>query len=824
MNVCNRMMVWARLALVCGALVLPFVCAWGAAAQDGASKPDTGLTIDSNGMLTRVDRTRSYGELRLDGVKSLRTDDDEEVKYLDQDGKEQEKDVFLFQDIRVRRLVFPAGGPTELDTKSLTGIRDLEEIVFEGDIPSVKTEYRWFTFGEDDWRRQLKQITLHADPEVRKLDFAGEITCIRLMPDAAGRLVARLKEQDSYFRGCAELKRIVVPYVLARNREIRFAQLFRGSGLQGREVVSEPDPQTGAVILLNVRENGEISEGVTHLRSEAVAAFDGEKIILPTTVRGVIGERLTNFGKRYFLKDHTVRFSPEIDNPERNKTAQDGSSAQAGNRMAGQPLFTTFSQRAQLSVSTAYERLRVRPRSRKEPGRALRQWGDQDKEGGISRNGLAYQQSLYFEMGHRYDIRLELLLDLDSLDGPDAVPVRWASGIAKTAEDGEISFATPEHRCWVFKALLIVILGALVLPLLLWIGNRTLRDCSAIRRFTDAYLKAPWWAHVLFFASVVVFALGWVGVLGELMDVCVWQPVAMYLNASFISSLVISLSTTGLQILLGVVKGISIKPMGFGVDFAETLAPITDMLARLEWVSWLSTLVLMMMRMLSDVLRMYGTALWTLLGAVTLVWAFPGHERIRSWRPLRVALCALGTAALGVPFVLWGASWLSGQMSGIAGVGLDAAMANFTTLAENFSLRALLSLEALKTLVAQLLDACSALMTASFSYMAVKAFDCFAVPLLLLWLVCRVLKSFGYEKADFKALMERLRRWESGKCSKAAGPITVAPAEASQPIAQPSAERLASAEPKMELPSAQPVRETVAAIRPVENEASESQA
>ena len=439
-----------RLLMACGLLMATATLAH---ANTPLTANDSGLVIE-NGTLTRVDRNRSYGTLRLDGVSQLRTDDGEKITVVEK-GKEESKNVHLFQYVQVRHIVFPEA-ITSADSRSFTGVKDLEVLEFEGAFPDFKEEHSWFAFGEEDWRKTLKRVIVWKDPDLRKLVFAGAVQCLEIKdtPEMRKRLMG--EDVKRFFSTCSNLRQLIVPYSLAKEPRFPFAEMFQASGLNDKEVLSEPDPATGDVVLLNVAKNGVISEGVTQIRGDAVRFFENDRITLPTTIKGFVQVEAkdTLFGKSFFLKDETVCFFPEIDNPGKNKMPQKDVVGSAAN-VVGRSLFPSFKSLATLSISTAYERLRPEPEEMGK-GKTYEEWEGLKPE----KSGQSYQLKVPFEMNKTYCLRLAL--DLEELASP--LPVFWKSSMTNTKNykdkrGGEVFFSTPARRAWFGTAVFWMALG-----------------------------------------------------------------------------------------------------------------------------------------------------------------------------------------------------------------------------------------------------------------------------------------------------------------------------------------------------------------------------
>ena len=213
------------------------------AAENTQQRPESdelGLTIDSsNGQLIKVDRSRSYGSLKLEGVKTLSTAE-EEVEVV-KGGKKEKVNLALFGEVKVKQLCF-TDSIQRVNTKSLRGVKGLEEIVFEGAVPAMEEKDYWLTWGEDDWRDSLKVVTLCKDINLSKLDFAGEIKCIRF-GEASQKTLQKVsrdeKTASNGLRSCGSLEKIMIPFELAKDSEIKWNDILKLTGLWDDIVVSD---------------------------------------------------------------------------------------------------------------------------------------------------------------------------------------------------------------------------------------------------------------------------------------------------------------------------------------------------------------------------------------------------------------------------------------------------------------------------------------------------------------------------------------------------------------------------------------------------------
>lgn len=710
-------------------------------------------------ILTEIDRSRNYTtiDLRaeaLDGRQVVALSDERRDIKLGED----EEAFYLFEKVSVKRLVLP-GTIKAIQTQSFEGVDGLETLVFPDGVPTFHEEKGWF-FYKDSWRSKLQTVIFEGEVAPGKLNSVlSGVPIIRFGANA--RFGEALRDPDfaeakTLLAKAGSLTRLSVPYSLAIDLGIPWQTIIAHSPLKGQEVYSEPsvnepgkarafemavpgyDQGENAVCLLSCAEDGEISDVVTDIRLDALRGAEEERIYLPTLFRRFVDKQVGGaYHGRLWLKRDTVQFVPDI------------TQRIASNRKS-ERLFPTVFAAATLTVTSPYAGLRVTGRSIK--GRNLGQTYASDET--PDRMGLAYEATLRLPMDETFAVGALIRLPTE-----EEIPVSIDHG--RAAPTQELTIQTPAQTPWLGEAiaLFLALIGILwaIVAFAYWVPG-----FGFVKRFVaEPFLAADWERHLLFVLSVALLALSVCGLPKSLVQVYVWTPVLQYVNASFVSSLVISITTTLVQIALGLLKGISIQPFGVGVTLEHVIEPCTDLLARVSWVGWLSTGVLAFLRAIGEILREFGTELWTFLGLSAVVCTLPGAwGRIRARCPawLGATVSALALLTLGLPIFLACCAWLSTQLTIHAGNLFNDALASFKALAETFTFKAFLSLDALQALAGLLTDAMTELTSSAITYVMTKVFDCFVMPLGLLWLTLRQLRKFGAAKTvDFATFWERDR-------------------------------------------------------------------
>ena len=752
------------------------------------TKVTDGLTFeakrDGTYKLIDIDRTRRYSVIDLT-EEALRESCGEGiiVSELSTEEKavnvgEDKEDLYLFGKVFVKRLVLP-GSIEKVETVSFTDIKGLEVIEFSGKVPSFEEEKGWF-FYEDDWRNKLQYVVFHDEVAPERLNSVlSGVPIIEFAPTA--RFEGELLDKNSgrakgLLAKAGALTRLVVPYSLAVRLDIPWRTYIARSPLADKEVVSQPSANESgadgtdgsAVCLLNCDEDGEISDAVTDIRLDALQGSVEERIYLPTLFRRFVDPYvdLSRYEGRLWLKRDTVQFYPDI------------TQRIADTRKADQ-LFPTIFKYAQVTATSPYQGLTLRAVAVNELGEKIgKEIGSDDP----TLHGLAYNTSLSLEMGKRF-----VLFTTMALPTGQHVPVFIDGG----RNEAELFFRTPEQKPWFLSALCWMV--GIMLGLAFVIGAILVlfRDSWLDRVIARPFLEAPWWKQTLFVLSLLLLVLGAHGVLANLVQVYLWAPVVQYVNNSFISSLVISITTALLQMGLGLLKGISIQPFGIGVDLEHVIEPCTDLLARVGWVSWISTGVLAFLRVLSEMLREFGTVLWVFTGALVTMLALPFNawQRLQArWSWFRAAVGTLFFLTLGLPVFLACCSWLSLQLMTHAGNTFNDALATFKCLVDAFSFQAFLSLDGIQSLTMLLTDAMTELTAAAITYVMTKVFDCFLVPIGLLWLSLRVLKKFGVGKdLNLRTFLEKDRFQERFLPKREAKEPALPAADAAAPLPAPDA-------------------------------------
>lgn len=712
------------------ACVLAFFTSCVCASAEPANRFDAnGVAIGKDNVITAVDARRMYDEFVLD--RAVSTDKTKEITVVEDDGKEKKVNVYPFHGVRVKRLVVRTGeagakGVAHLDTKSFFGMEGLEEIVFENGIPKFKEDTGWTgrffgtLFTNTDWRKGVRKIVLRAGPSfpLENIAFIDDVKCIEFTEETAPS-VGRFCANVSAFARCRSLERLVIPYRLACNTNLAWGAMICRSGLKDREVTSVPGTdESRDVVLLNAPRSGDISDCVTEVRADALEGWKGERLYLPYSLRRFLGRPAADVANRFALKKDSVAFYPDIlDANDRRKLERSRS------LFSGQPL----------SIATSYRNLVLEDTERSLTSRPF------------SSRGTAFTGdfTLTREAKAGAKCRVSAFLDLDG----ERYPVRFHSSAG--LGDGrsiEITFVHPRTGIgYLFGASVVWMIGALALSYALWrVGRKRQLSRKAVGGAIASCLVA------LF---LLVFGSSKIGLIQHFVDLWLTGKAVSYLNASFISSLVISVMASLTQMAIGVLQGINVAPMGMGVDFHGILQPVQDILGRIASYSWISTAVLAFLRLLCQVLKDCASFLWMGLGVSWIALAFMRCcGRYGMFVKLaEVAVCCLAFLALGLPLLLCGCSFVSGELSLLAGNAFAEAMADFKALAESFSVGSLLSLSAVQSLMASFVDAVSALMSASILYLATKAFDCFLVPLAVYFLFRRAMKGCADNKDEILA-------------------------------------------------------------------------
>lgn len=714
------------------ACVLAFFTSCACAFAEPVHRYDAnGVAIDSKNVITAVDARRTYDEFILD--RAVSTDKTKEITVVEDGGKDEPKNVkvYPFHGVHVKRLVVRtdetgAKGVAQLDTKSFFGMEGLEEIVFENGIPKFKEDTGWTgrffgtLFTNTDWRKGVRKIVLRAGPSfpLENIAFLDDVKCIEFTEETAPA-IGNFCANVSAFARCRSLKRLLLPHRFACNTNLAWGAMIRRSSLKDHEVTSVPSTnESHDVVLLNAPRSGDISDSVTEIRADAMEGWTGERLYLPFSLRRFLGRPATDVVNRFTLKKDSVSFYPDIlDANVRRKLEQ------------GRSLFSE----QPLSVATPYRNL------------ALEDTVHSLTSMPFNSRGTAFTGDFNLVRDEKAGAKCRVSAFLN-MDG-ERYPVRFHS--SARLGDGrsiEITFVHPRTGIgYLVGALIVWMVGALVLSCVLWrIGKKRQMPRKAVGGAIASCLVA------LF---LLVFGSPQIGLIQHFVDLWLTGTAISYLNASFISSLVISVTTSLTQMLIGILQGINVTVMGLGVDFHGMLQPVQEVLGRIASYSWISTAVLAFLRLLCQLLKDFAAPLWMGLGAIWIALAFMRFRGNYGMvvKLAGIAVCCLAFLALGLPLLLCGCSFVSGELSLMAGNAFAESMADFKALADFFTFGSLRSPSAIQALMAQFTDAVSALMSASILYLATKAFDCFLVPLAIYFLFKRAMKGCADDKDEIFA-------------------------------------------------------------------------
>lgn len=684
---------------------------------------EDGWQTNSEGWLIRVDRNRTFNEFDLTCPVSTEkwpsgTKEKDELK--DDEG------LLPFENARVRSLKIEGNavcnklGRNKFETISLRGIQELSQIRIFGKMPKFEENKKWLGLAKDgDWRKNLKRIEFVDDVTgIGSIPFIGEVKCVALGTNTVeGVRRWRCEGKNAALSKCYALEQLEVPYSMATNLTIRWGAIIRNSPLKNTEVVSfeqEGEEDERNAVLLNIAESGVVSDYVTVIRKDAIPENFGREVRLPFKAKAVLGGRL-NPKLSLSLKRNALLFYPDL--ADRKTVRQLGKSRGVISEIP-------------VSVTTAYEGL-VLSNSVGTVSDPFQTAGD------------AFRSSIQLRRGQTLKNRITAGIRL----GNETYPVYMtpAKGPAVASLSVVFAYGASDWRKMPGRGLAIVIITAFLLGVMVvWAGKTN--------RFSS---RKCWVAALGILAGGVIIVLGLeeVGILQYYVDTYLTGKVMSYLNASFISSLVISVSATIVKLAVGFLQGINISVVFAGYDLNSLLQPVQDVLDKIETYSWISTCVLAFVRMFCQILKDGAGFIWGALGSSLVVFSFlhfMGSRMLKRW--IGVALSVTLFLALGLPLILSGCAWFSYQLSGIAGSAFQGAMADFAALAHSFTFDSLKSMAAINGLLSQFVDAVSNLTSASMFFLATKAFDCFLVPLLLYFGFKKVLKGFADKKDD--ALMQ----------------------------------------------------------------------
>ena len=677
-----------------------------------------------NGEIVRIkDRSRYYDELVITNSVSKKPSIVEGV--IDENGKKIEAKFYPFQSVSIRSIVIDNrnGNLTgkKFDTISFTGVKDLEEIVFKGDIVSFKEETKWFGLRKDsDWRKMLKKVVFQdCLQNCDNVPFLNEVKCISLGINTQSDLEQISKEPKASaiwkkFSEWKKVEKLIIPYELAINTNIDWNAIIKQTGLKDKEVFSQISSNEVDRVLLNIASSGEISDTVTKIRYEAVENFEGKKIFLPYGLNEIIGSTISERQcKKFSLKKNAVLFYPEIDVSSERKKLEKSQS---------------FFSACRVSLTTPY-------------ASAVVSVNGQGVKSDKKKKGSAYVSAFELKRKKGEKSSVGILLNINGKSYPVGF---YNSKGAFLLKPIPVEFYNSARG---FFTLVITIVGWAFVSLVL-IASMFFYQKKRASAPSNIFTMSLLVAIGLF---LVFFGNGQVGVVQYVVDRWLTDDVMSYLNASFVSSLVISVTTTLVKFVVGLLQGISANVFVLSFNVGQMLEPVQDVLDKISTYSWISTGVLAFVRIFCQMIRDAAHIVWPILGlsivSSAILRMFNSSfcsRNIRRWLGMVSVFC--GFLALGLPAMLWGASCISGMLADISGVAFENSMRSFGDLAESFSVSSLTSLAAMKELMAQFADAMAELTSASMYYVANKAFDCFVVPLGLYFIAKKAFSGTGDKK------------------------------------------------------------------------------
>lgn len=712
--------------ILTGLIVMFISVAYGnAASKAGTGKElnftEEGYQLDNNSII-RIDRDRIFEELTI--VNPVSTEKCES-HMVDENGKKVPP-LFPFQYASVRKLVIDnrndkigklmtKKGLVGFETISFTGIKDLEEIVFKGEIIPFKENKKWFGIKTDsDWRKGLKKVVFEDDLGFEKIPFLSDVKCIVLGTNTYTKLEQLNSNDLKAISRCKNLEKIVVPYELACNTNIAWRNIIERTGLKEKEVFSQGSCGNNYVddrVLLNIAASGEISDIVTEIRADAINQFAGRKIFLSSSIRRFLGVLDKRQSCKFALKKNTVIFYPAIDLPAEKRKLEKSHS-----------LFSHSS----IALASAYSNIVISVNGKY-----------QNSE--VAKNGSAYISAfkLKRDTNKKSDISLGVKVD------GTVYPVQFFNNKGTLFRDPitvKFEYSAYGMPIIVCTAAVWILLSLLLAVIYILAGRK-----FGIKRFGVPIFLITSGLFMAFFGN------GYTNLLQDLVDRWLTDDVMSYLNASFVSSLVISVTTTLVKFVVGLLQGISANVVFLSFNVGQMLEPVQDVLDKISTYSWISTGVLAFVRIFCQMIRDAAHIVWPILGlsivSSTILRMFNSSfcsRNIRRWLGVVSVFC--GFLALGLPAMLWGASCISGLLADISGAAFENSMRSFGNLAELFSVSSLTSLAAMKELMAQFADAMAELTSASMYYVANKAFDCFVVPLGLYFIAKKAFSGTGDKK------------------------------------------------------------------------------
>lgn len=698
--------------------------------EDGEKKlafNEYGYQLNNDDWIMRVERDRQFDELTIFHPVSTQK---YRTHVLDENGKEIEP-LFPFQYATIRKLIIDNSdngisakiGQNAFETVAFTGIKDLEEIVFKGKIIEFKEESKWLGLRKDsDWRKNLKRIVFEDELGFEKVPFLYDVKCIVLGTNTCADLVKISRDRNDgiwkALTSCHKLEKLVVPYELACNTNISWRAIIERTGLKGKEVVSQSsglhgDDDTGDRILLNIASSGEISDVVTEIRADAIEKFDGRHIFLPVSLKTIVGTPSKAQSCKFALKKNSVLFYPAIDVlQERRKLERSRS----------------FFSRSSVALASAYSNAVVYVNKKRQVNR-----------GGMRKKGSAYVTGFYLERDDNKKSCIELGLDVAGIVYPVGF---FDSNDSLQRKPISVSFVYQSYGVGVIVSTIIgwLLLSAFLVLVYIRCGRK-----SGVEKFGMSSCLITAGLFMVFFGN------GYANLLQCVVDRWLTEDVMSYLNASFVSSLVISVTTTLVKFVVGFLQSVSFSAIVVDFDLNSLLAPVQDILDKISTYSWISTGVLAFIRIFCQLIRDAAHIIWPVLGVSVVVSTMMGifkssncARNIRRWIGIVSVFC--GFLAIGLPLVLWCCANVSAVFADITGSAFENAMRSFGELAESFSVSSLTSMNKVKVLLMLFTEAVAELTSASMYYVANKAFDCFIVPLGLYMLAKKAFKGIGDKK------------------------------------------------------------------------------
>lgn len=690
---------------------------------------DVHCVTNSDGWITQVDRRRFYEKLCIKHPISTQKWDG---GIVNDEGRPTP--VFPLEYVRVRCLEFDCNeitkklGGMPFETIALTGVEDLETLVFKGEkIPNFEESSRWLGLAKDkDWRKNLKRAVVEKDINgVLRLPFISEVRCLELEESGVKELKESLVggECKKLFENCSGLSQIVIPYALAVDEDIPWGEIIRRTSLRDTEVVSVRDDDrqnTVEMVLLNAAKSGKISDAVTTIRADAFN--DQKRIELPYKLRCIIGNLKDGHKEVIRLKKDSVLFYPDIMSLKEKYVLQKSSS---------------LTETSPLTITSAYENLKIRREASKVPGVGFVS-GECDN---LSTNGAVYVGTIDLYRGKDATNALTFSLGLED----QSLDVCLFTGAKKI----EVKFSKP----------IVSKVGVAIRLLATWVTLVIVYFCSVFlvsKKWSRGATRCAIDICLILLGSALVILTVNGGFVQSLVDRYLTGNVMSYLNASFVSSLVISVLTTSLKLIVGLIQSVSASAIVISINLQSALQPVQDILEKISTYSWLSTGVLAFVRIFCQLVRDLAVFIWACLGISLVAYPFLAFcKEVLGWELWRKLLRACGYVitimvfvGLGLPAFLCGCASLSGMVAEIAGSSFRDAMETFGVLAQQFQLADLTSIDQAKQLAVIFTDAMATLTSASMYYLANKAFDCFAVPLALYFVAKRILSGFGSRSED----------------------------------------------------------------------------